>query len=497
MKRKKRLNLLITAFIFAIGLAVFQPSFIHSANVSENQGCLNILIEADELYQQENIEEATSLYRQCKPDFKREKKIVTKIPEPVYEIEELGGGKRLWKDALDGLENESLKSKAFFPLQSITRIYPQFIPAHIKLTEFCKKEVEFCEKSAKDGQPRTASEVISRVSQLYPNDPELLKTRIKLLADEEKFLEASIAARQFAIINDDSPEAEEFTKLADDYLGQFESKINSELISKTVMSTLINGGLAILNNNPYQAVSGLEMVQLMLQGESGLGATAISAYVNDKREKNQLVEDEEVVNYIRGIGDKMTPYMGRDFDYEYYVVKDPNINAFALPGGKIVINTGAIMAANSESEIAGLLGHEIGHAVLSHGFLKVARANFLNSSGQLLGSIKQLQEAVPFITRMSALVNLAYSREAETQSDILGTRALVAAGYAADGLRDFMTILKEQYGDEPTSYLSTHPAPVDRVRSLENLVVDNNYDRYRYMGVKRYQEIKERLNNLS
>ena len=49
----------------------------------------------------------------------------------------------------------------------------------------------------------------------------------------------------------------------------------------------------------------------------------------------------------------MTPYMGRDFEYEYYVVKDPNINAFALPGGKIVVNTGAIMAADSEAEIAG------------------------------------------------------------------------------------------------------------------------------------------------
>lgn len=119
----------------------------------------------------------------------------------------------------------------------------------------------------------------------------------------------------------------------------------------------------------------------------------------------------------------MTPYMGRDFEYEYYVVKDPNINAFALPGGKIVVNTGAIMAADSEAEIAGLLGHEIAHAVLSHGFLKVARANFLNSSGQLLGSVQELQQGVPFITRMSALVNLAYSREAETQSDILGTSA--------------------------------------------------------------------------
>jgi predicted Zn-dependent protease len=309
-------------------------------------------------------------------------------------------------------------------------------------------------------------------------------------------LEASIAARQFSIINDDYPEAPEFAQLADDYLAQFEGKINSELISQTIIVTALNLGGAILNNNPYQSVSGLQMIGLMLQGESGLGEAAISAFVNDKREKGQLVEDEEILNYIKGIAAKMTPYMGRDFDYEYYVVEDDSINAFALPGGKIVVNTGAIMAANSEAEIAGLLGHEISHAVLSHGFVKIAKANFINSSGQLLGSIQQLEQGIPFITRMSALVNLAYSREAETQADILGTRVLASAGYSADGVRDFMAILKEKHGDEPTSYLSTHPAPVDRVKYLEKLVVDNNYDRYRYMGIKRHQEIKERLKNL-
>lgn len=496
MNRKQRFKLLATTLIVAMALAIFQPYLVQSANLSKDQECLAILMQADELYQQGNIEESVSLYQQCKPEFKSERDTITEIPDPVYEIEELGGGERFWKQAEDGLKNDSLKSKAFIYLQLMTARYPEFIPAHIKLTEFCQKEAEYCETSAKKGQPKTASEVISRVSQLYPHDPELLKTRIQLLGDEGKFLEASIAARQFSIINDDYPEAEEFTQLADDYLAKFEGKINSELISQTILGTALNLGGAILNDNPYQAVSGLEMIQLMLQGESGLGEAAISAYVSDKRSKNQLVEDEEVINYIKGIASKMIPYMGRDFDYEFYVVNDPNINAFALPGGKIVVNSGAILSANSESEIAGLLGHEIAHAVLSHGFVKVARANFINSSGQLLSGIQELQQGVPFITRMSALVNLAYSREAETQADILGTRVLASAGYAADGVRDFMVILKDKHGDEPTSYLSTHPAPVDRVKYLEKLVVDNNYSRYRYMGVKRHQEIKERLKNL-
>ncbi|ACB51517.1 unknown [Crocosphaera subtropica ATCC 51142] len=495
MKKHKQLKWIVISFLVASGLIIFNIFEVHSADIIQNKECYETLLQADEWYQQGNIEEATPLYRQCKPHFNREEKTITDIPEPVYEIEELEGGERFWNQALEGLENENQKSKAFVYLQLMTSRYPEFIPAHIKLAEFCKKEAEFCENSAKQEQPKTASEVISRVSQLYPSDPDLLKTRIELLAEEGKFLEASIAARQFSIINDDYPEAEEFGQLADDYLGQFEGKIQGELISQTVFTTLLSGGSAFLRDDPYQAISGLQMIGLMLQGESSLGETAISAFVNDKRARNQLVEDEEVINYIKGIAGKMTPYMGRDFDYEYYVVKDPNINAFALPGGKIVVNSGAIIAANSESEIAGLLGHEISHAVLSHGFLKVAKANFLNSSGQVVGSVQELQQGVPFITRMSTLINLAYSREAETQADILGTRVLASAGYAADGLRDFMAILQEEYGDESTSYLSTHPAPVDRVSYLEKLVVDNGYDPYRYMGIKRHQEIKERLRN--
>lgn len=496
MKKHKPLQWIVISFLVASGLILFNVSGVHSVDVTQNKECNETLLQADEWYQQGNIEEAIPLYRQCKPHLNSEEKTISDIPEPVYEIEELGRGERFWTQALEGLESENQKSKAFVYLQLMTARYPEFIPAHIKLAEFCQKEAEFCENSAKEEQPKTASEVISRVSQFYPSDPGLLKTRIELLAEEGKFLEASIAARQFSIINDDYPEAEAFGKLADQYLGQFEGKIQGELISKTVFTTLLSGGAAFLKNDPYQAVSGLQMIALMLQGESSLGDAYISAFVNDQRSRNQLVEDEEVVNYIKGIAGKMTPYMGRDFEYEYYVVKDPNINAFALPGGKIVVNTGAIMAANSEAEIAGLMGHEIAHAVLSHGFLKMARASFINSSGQVVGSVQELEQGIPFISRISNLMNLAYSREAETQSDILGTKMLASAGYAADGLRDFMVILKEASGNEPTSYLSTHPAPVDRVTYLEKLLVDKGYDPYRYMGIKRHQEIKERLKNL-
>jgi predicted Zn-dependent protease len=221
----------------------------------------------------------------------------------------------------------------------------------------------------------------------------------------------------------------------------------------------------------------------MVQGESGFGEQAISSFVGEQKQRGALVEDQEIVDYIKGIAGRMTPYMGRDFKYEFYVVRDSSLNAFALPGGKVVVNTGAILNTNSEAELAGLLGHEISHAVLSHGFLKLVQGNLLQN----------LDQVVPLFDQVSPILNAQYSQDAERQADLLGTRALASSGYAADGLRDFMVTLKETSGNSPTNYLSTHPAPSERVSYLEQLITDNGYNRYAYLGIKKHKEIQKRL----
>lgn len=137
-----------------------------------------------------------------------------------------------------------------------------------------------------------------------------------------------------------------------------------------------------------------------------------------------MVNDPEILGYVDELGQDVARYMGRDeFDYEFFVVDDDNLNAFALPGGKVFVNTGAILAANSEAELAGLLGHEVGHAVLSHGFQRVVTNNLLAN----------LAREIPFGNLLGTLVSLDYSRKHERQSDIIGTRVIHSAGYAADG----------------------------------------------------------------
>jgi len=135
-----------------------------------------------------------------------------------------------------------------------------------------------------------------------------------------------------------------------------------------------------------------------------------------------------------------------------------------------------------------LLGHEISHAVLSHGFQKVAQSQFITN----------LSSVIPISNMFQEMVGKQHSRENESQADILGTKVLNKAGYAADGLRNLMATLdKQSGGKERTSWESTHPAPSERVVYLEGLIQKNNYNRYAYEGVKKHKEIQNLLQGIS
>jgi predicted Zn-dependent protease len=164
---------------------------------------------------------------------------------------------------------------------------------------------------------------------------------------------------------------------------------------------------------------------------------------------------------------------------------DDNFNAFSLPGGKIFVNAGVIMQTDSEAELAGLLAHEISHSALSHGFQ-------LTTKGNLTANIVSY---LPYVgNTASSLIVLNYSREMEKQADVFGTRILVNAGYAADGMRNLMAKLDESRKEddpEPPEWLSSHPNNQERIAYMEKLVVEQNLDRYAYEGVYRHQHVKQ------
>jgi len=283
-------------------------------------------------------------------------------PEPILDPTQLApAGQVYWREALAGID-QKLESRIFVPLQLLMEHYPEFIPGHLRLAQALK---DYNRSSA-------ALQILEKAYSLYPNQPDLLKAKIAAQAASENWLEASIAARQFALLNPDHPQAAEFTRLADENLKRYRSHLRSQLRGNAIASVLTGALSYALTGNIFAPISAVETIAILIQGEQAIG----ERIAKSAQRQLDLIQDPEVLDYINEVGQKLAKLSGRDdFEFEFYVVLDSDINAFALPGGKIFVNAGAIIHCNSEAELAGLLAHEISHAVLSHGFQLITQAN--------------------------------------------------------------------------------------------------------------------------
>jgi predicted Zn-dependent protease len=436
------------------------------------------LIEADELYLSGDLIGAKKLYQQAKTPFALEtlSEIDENSYQPIYDLTELEPGAAVfWRIAEEGTQ-QGFASKILKPLELLVTNYPQFIPGHLRYAQALKDHQKHDE----------ALKVLENAVNLYPNEPELLKVKIALDQEADQWLEASITARQFALFNPDHPEAGEFSQIAETSWEKYQSKLRSKMRLNTI-GNVITGALGyVLTGNLLGPISALDSTILLLRGESALGSS-ISTYI---QKKAPLLDDPEVIEYVQNIGNKLTKVTGRDeFEYEFHIIMDDSLNAFALPGGKIFINAGAIVKTHSEAELAGLLAHELSHSVLSHSFQLITKGNFTASLAQF----------VPFGLGRTAtnLLVLNYSRDMERQADIFGTRMLVASGYAADGVYNVMLALdQEQKKFNPPAWLSSHPKTKERLNYLEDLIVRSEFNRYTYEGVARHLEIQERVREL-
>ncbi|EDX71304.1 peptidase, M48 family [Coleofasciculus chthonoplastes PCC 7420] len=430
------------------------------------------LIEADRLYMSGQFTAAQQLYREAKASFDTEAAL--EKPVAIYEPSELSpAGAVYWRQSEEGLEQE-LETKILVPLQFLVEQQPEFIPGHLRyaqtLQEYDRQE--------------EAIQVLERATTLYPNEPDLIKAKVTALADTKRWLEASLAARQFAMLNFNHPQAAEFEVLAEENLERYRSRLRGELRGNAI-ANVITGALGyIFTGNLFGPISAIETTTLMLRGESAVG----ESFAGRVQKQLPMVEDEQVLEYVQEIGNKLAIVAGRDeFEYQFYVVMDDQLNAFALPGGKIFVNAGAILKTDSEAELAGLLAHELAHAVLSHGFQLV-------TEGNLIANVTQY---IPFGRTATNLIVLDYSRDMERQADALGTKILVAGGYAADGLHNLMITLNEEDRDRPLfAWLSTHPNTEERISNIETLIERNGYNRYTYEGVARHLQIQERVAQL-
>ena len=191
----------------------------------------------------------------------------------------------------------------------------------------------------------------------------------------------------------------------------------------------------------------------------------------------QIVTDPKIAALIAGIGRRLLTAPQADaqsFAYSFKVVNDKSINAFALPGGPTFTHTGLIAAADNESQIAGVLAHEISHVVLRHGTSNVSKANLLQipamlggalGGGGMLGQLAQLGVGLGANSLM-----LKFSRNAESDADMLGTRIMHTVGYNPIEMARFFEKLEAESGGKEgkmAQFFSDHPNPGNRVKAVQ------------------------------
>lgn len=191
------------------------------------------------------------------------------------------------------------------------------------------------------------------------------------------------------------------------------------------------------------------------------------------RQQVDVVSDGELQNYVKSLGRRLatTPSAG-DYPYEFTLINDPSINAFALPGGPIFVHSGLIRAAENEAQVAGVLGHEIAHVALRHGTNQASKASILQipaaAAGILLGDGSTTGQLAQMGVGLGAnLMMLKYSRGAETQADALGAKILHEAGYNPIEMARFFELLERESGSGGPQFLASHPNPGNRVQAVE------------------------------
>ncbi|HUP46270.1 MAG TPA: M48 family metallopeptidase [Thermoanaerobaculia bacterium] len=181
----------------------------------------------------------------------------------------------------------------------------------------------------------------------------------------------------------------------------------------------------------------------------------------------QLNRDPVVNQYITEMGRKIVANTNMaNLPWNFYVVNDPSINAFAIPGGHVYIHTGLINAASNASELAGVMAHEIAHVLARHSTQQISRQYGLSVlAGLVLGQDPgQLQRMAAEIVAGGTLAR--FSREAEEEADSLGLQAMNLAGYNPNGMVTMFEKLIASRRSSPGAverFFSTHPLTEDRI----------------------------------
>ena len=216
----------------------------------------------------------------------------------------------------------------------------------------------------------------------------------------------------------------------------------------------------------------------------------------------QMLDNSRVDQYLNDLGRKLAAHApGEKFPYQFKAVNDRSINAFALPGGFLYINRGVIDAADNEAQLAGVIAHEIAHVALRHGTNQASKAYIAQVPLAILGGALGSNSTGAVLAQLGAgfavdSLLLKYSRNAESQADVLGTQILYDSGYDPKAMAQFFQkIQAESQGGQPPTFFSSHPNPENRegrvdeeIANLGGTPRNSMTDSRAFQDIKRYEQ---------
>ncbi|HYP07595.1 MAG TPA: M48 family metallopeptidase [Bryobacteraceae bacterium] len=215
-----------------------------------------------------------------------------------------------------------------------------------------------------------------------------------------------------------------------------------------------------------------------------------------------VIHDGQLQDQIERIGKRLVSSgMADQYPYTFKVVNEQSINAFALPGGPTYVHTGLIRAADNEAQLAGVMAHEIAHVALRHGTNQASKANLIQLPAMLAGAVIGNGSMIGQLAQLGIglganSVLLKYSRDAETQADVLGARMMAKAGYNPIEMARFFEKLEAQGGRGGPQFMASHPNPGNRMRTIQEEIQYMPRGNYNDGDNAAFQQLKQRVGSL-
>lgn len=246
------------------------------------------------------------------------------------------------------------------------------------------------------------------------------------------------------------------------------ASVRLALLLKRAVFVCVVAASALLSACQEAPITGRR--QLVLISDQQATEMGVQAY-QEIKSKQKISQNAELNARVQRVGRRIADAVGKGPAWEFTLFEDPTANAFALPGGKVGVNTGLFQVAKNDAQLAAVLGHEIAHVTAAHSAERISQQALLNVGLQGLGAAGGGQQLAQLAAAAATLgVVLPFSRGQESEADEIGLHYMARAGYDPREAVTLWQNFEKAGGERPPQFLSTHPSPGNRVERLRALL---------------------------